>query len=80
MKNITITLEEQVAKWARLRAAELNTSVSRLVGKMLGESMRQERSYDSARRTYLAAEAGQLTSSGKRYPKRDELHDRARLR
>ncbi len=79
MKNITITLEEKVARWARLRAAELNTSVSRLVGKMLGEAMRQERSYETARRAYLAGTGGPL-SGGRRYPAREELHDRARLR
>ncbi len=79
MKNITITLEEKVARWARLRAAELNTSVSRLVGKMLGDAMRQERSYENARRAYLAGKASPLTS-GKRYPRRTELHDRTSLR
>ena len=35
MKNVTITLDEKVARWARIRAAELNTSVSRLLGGML---------------------------------------------
>lgn len=80
MKNITITLEEKVARWARLRAAELNTSVSRLVGKMLGEAMRQERSYEIARRSYLSGKPQSLTAGGKRYPRREELHDRAGLR
>lgn len=80
MKNVTITLEEQVAKWARIRAAELNTSVSRLVGKLLGEAMRQERSYEVARRSYLARKAQPLSGGVKTYPRRDELHDRARLR
>jgi hypothetical protein len=79
MKNITITLEEKVARWARLRAAELNTSVSRLVGTMLGDAMRRERSYENARNAYLAGTAGPL-SRGKRYPGREELHDRAGLR
>jgi hypothetical protein len=37
MKNVTITLDEEVARWARIRAAELETSVSRLVGQMLKE-------------------------------------------
>ena len=32
MKNVTITLDEEVARWARVMAAEQNTSVSRLVG------------------------------------------------
>ena len=41
LKNVTITLPEEVAYWARRRAAEENTSVSRLVGKMLEAQMRQ---------------------------------------
>lgn len=79
MKNVTITLDPGVAKWARLRAAELNTSVSRLVGEMLREAMRNERAYDVARRGYLAAEPEPL-SGGRRYPRRAELHGRPGLR
>lgn len=45
MKNVTITLEEEVARWARIKAAHLDTSVSRLVGEMLKEKMEQEQSY-----------------------------------
>jgi len=39
MKNVTITLEEEVARWARIMAAKENTSVSRLVGELLREKM-----------------------------------------
>ena len=39
MKNVTITLDEEVARWARIRAAERDTSLSRLVGKLLREKM-----------------------------------------
>ena len=42
MKNVTITLDEEVARWARIIAAEQNTSVSRLVGEMLREKMIDE--------------------------------------
>jgi hypothetical protein len=35
MKNVTITIEEDVARWARIRAAEEETSLSRRVGEML---------------------------------------------
>jgi hypothetical protein len=41
LKKVTIALQEEVADWARKRAAEENTSVSRLVGKMLEAQMRQ---------------------------------------
>ena len=39
MRNVTITLDEEVAHWARVEAAKRETSVSRLVGEMLGERM-----------------------------------------
>jgi len=48
LKNVTITLTEEVAKWARKQAAEENTSVSKLVGRMLEEKMRQTDEYWAA--------------------------------
>jgi hypothetical protein len=36
--------------------------------------------YDSAMRTFLAKAPVKLGRKGKRYPTREELHDRARLR
>ncbi|HLB35333.1 MAG TPA: hypothetical protein VJL31_02050 [Gemmatimonadales bacterium] len=80
MKNLTVSLDEQVAKWARVRAAELDTSVSRFLGELLRDAMRQERAYDTARRAYLSAQAQPLGRPGRRYPRREELHDRAGLR
>jgi hypothetical protein len=44
-KNITITVSEEVASWARKRAAEENTSVSKLVGRMLENQMRMTDEY-----------------------------------
>ena len=32
LRNVTVTLEEEVARWARLEAARNDTSVSRLLG------------------------------------------------
>lgn len=48
MKNVTITMDERVAEWARLEAARRNTSVSRLVGDILAEKMRREDAYERA--------------------------------
>ena len=74
MKNVTITLDEEVARWARVRAAELDTSVSRLVGQMLKDHMLADKGYDTARRCYLSRKAT-LVSTAK-HPRRDDLHDR----
>jgi hypothetical protein len=45
LKRITITLSEEVALWARNKAAEENTSVSRLVGRRLAKQMRVSDEY-----------------------------------
>ena len=58
MKNVTITLEEDVARWARIRAAELNTSMSRLLGEMLRQMMQEEEGYHAAMRANLVVALG----------------------
>ena len=52
LKNVTITLTEEVALWARKRAAEENTSVSKLVGNMLENQMRLSDGYWHAYRKW----------------------------
>jgi plasmid stability protein len=76
MKNVTITLDEEVARWARIRAAERNTSVSRLVGEMLRDKMREEENYRLAMEQYLSQEPRVLRKAGTAYPRREGLHDR----
>jgi len=39
LRNVTVTLEEDVAQWARIEAARRDTSVSRLLGELLKERM-----------------------------------------
>jgi hypothetical protein len=39
LRNVTVTLEEDVAHWARIEAARRDTSVSRLLGELLKERM-----------------------------------------
>jgi plasmid stability protein len=80
MKNITITLDETTAAWARVHAAKHNKSVSRLVGEMLQQHMRESREYGEAMRHWLAKKPFKLKGRRQRYPKREELYDRGRLR
>ncbi len=77
LKNITITVSEETARWARLKAAEENTSVSRLVGRMLEEQMRQT---DEYRRAYARIKRIKPVSgfdASKRLNRAD-LHERRR--
>jgi len=79
MKNVTITLDEDVACWIRIRAAEKEISVSRLVGEMLREKMRKEENYQASRQEYLSPQPQPLKNSDEKYPRRKELHDRQNL-
>jgi hypothetical protein len=53
VKNVTITLDEKTAAWARSHAAERDMSLSRFVGELLEKTMRESREYRRAMRSYL---------------------------
>jgi len=78
MKNVTVTMDDEVADWARLEAARRNTSVSRLVGEMLAEKMRHDDAYERAMREAL--EFRSFGRSEGRYLSRDEIYDRGARR
>jgi hypothetical protein len=59
LRNVTVTLEEDVAQWARIEAARRDTSVSRLLGALLKERI-------SADGNSTAEAADRLASFGKR--------------
>jgi hypothetical protein len=73
MKNVTITMEDAVADWARLEAARRNTSVSRLVGELVAEKMRHDDAYERAMREWLERDLS-FKSDGRPYPKRDDVY------
>jgi len=75
MKKVTITLDEEVARWVRIIAKQQNTSVSRLVGEMLKEKMQEEEAYLLAMENYLAEKPQILKKAGERYPRREELYE-----
>ncbi len=77
MKNITVTVPDDVYRNARIRAAERGTSVSALVGEYL-----QSLSGREAEFSRLEAQQKQIQSQISRFRAhdrldRDQLHDRA---
>jgi len=76
MKNVTITLDQEVAAWARIHAAKHETSVSKLVGQMLKEKMLHEKRYQAAMQHYLSQTPRHLKESGVNYPDRNDIHER----
>ena len=80
MKNLTISVDEKVARWARIWAAERGSSVSKLVGQLLAEQMRHEEGYASAMRRDLSRKPVPLKAAGAPYPSREALYDRGSVR
>jgi hypothetical protein len=80
MKNVTITMDEKVLRWARIRAVEQDTSLSRMVGDMLRQKMEEEQTYQTAMKQFLGQPAQKLKKKKTKYPKREDLHDRGRFR
>jgi hypothetical protein len=78
LRNVTLTLEESVARWARVEAARQDISVSKFLAKILMERMKENDAYEAAQKSALARKPF-LKSDG-RYPTREEVHDRANLR
>lgn len=78
MKNITVSVDDDVYRRARVKAAERDTSVSALVKQYLAALARDEGTFER-----LAREENELRarikdfSAGERLP-RDELHERGR--
>lgn len=80
MKNVTITVDAETAAWARVHAARRNESLSRFVGAILHQHMRESGEYERAMQRWLAEEPVKLKGRAERYPTREELYDRGRLR
>src|SRR3981081_4545819 len=73
LRNVTVTLEEHVARWARMEAARKETSVSRLLGGILRERMQEKDGYEGAMRRALSRKPFLKTDG--HYPSREEAHD-----
>ncbi len=78
MRNVTISMEEKVARWVRLEAARRDLSVSRFLADLVRKQMLSERRYRQALRSALARKPFLKTEG--RYLSREELHERTRLR
>ncbi|MEB4591415.1 hypothetical protein VSS37_10530 [Candidatus Thiothrix sp. Deng01] len=76
MKNVTISLDDEVAQWVRVWAAKQNTSISQLLGVLLRRRMQEENGYQAAMQQFLARAPKALKSKGERYPSRESLYER----
>lgn len=80
MKNVTVTMQEELARWVRVRAAEEGRSVSRWLAELLEGMRRHEDDYEIAMQRFLARQPRKLNWIDDRKPTREELHDRTGIR
>lgn len=79
MKNLTLTVPDEVARWLRVKAAEDDRSVSSWVVDLLERMHRQQDHYEVAMHRYLAMQPRKIEWPGGRKPTREELYDRPGL-
>lgn len=75
-RNITLQLDDEVIRRAKVIAAERDTSVSRLVAEQLSELVKRDDSYEAAHRQVLRQFEQLRGRSGDRHWSRSELHER----
>lgn len=80
VKNITITLDEQTAEWARQAAAEQGKSLSRFVSDSLRAQLPKALSYERSMNSFLSRQPWALRKRGEKLPTREEIHDRGVFR
>lgn len=76
-RNITLSLDEEVLREARVLAAKKGLSVSALLRSELMRMVVQERKYVKARESAVRRLKRGYSLGGGPLPDRDELHDRA---
>jgi hypothetical protein len=75
-KNITLKLDAEILKEARMLAAEQGSSLSRLLTDKLKELVRERRGYERARKRALARLRSGFHLGWTNPRSRDELHER----
>jgi hypothetical protein len=78
VKNITVAVDDETYRRARIAAAERDTSVSALVKQYLLELARGESAFDRLAREEIELRARIKEFSGEDRLRRDELHKRGR--
>ena len=80
MKNVTITLPEDLARWLRVRAAEDDRSVSGGGPSFWRRCVAGEDEYEVAMKAFMAVKPRRMDWVDGRKPIRADLHDRAGFR
>jgi hypothetical protein len=75
-RNVTLKVDAEILREARILAAEQDSSMSQLLTDKLEELVGERKRYDRARKRALARLRVGMDLGWKRPGKRDELHER----
>ncbi len=75
-QNITVSLDRELIRQARIVAARRGTSVSKLLAAELARTVEEADTYQRAERQALATLDKGFHMGGQPLPHRDELHER----
>jgi predicted transcriptional regulator len=75
-QNLTIRLDRETIRKARVLAAQQGTSVSKLLARYVERMVMDEAAYDAARRRALAHLDAGFHLGGEIHASRDEWHER----
>ncbi len=75
-QNITLSIEKELLKKAKLMAAKKETSVTKLLTEQLARVVSEDEQYDSAKKRALAILKKGFHLGGSIIAKREELHER----
>lgn len=75
-RNVTLKLDAELLKRARVLAAEQGSSISKMLAEKVEEVVRERERYDRARKRALVRLRAGLDLGWTRPGSRDELHER----
>ncbi len=80
VKNITITMPDDLARKVRILAAEADTSMSQYLCRLVEEKAAAGDAYQAAMERFLSRKRGGIRTAGGPLPSRESLYDRDVLR
>ena len=75
-QNLTVQLEQETIRRAKILAAQRGTSVSQLVARTIDQLVQDEAKYEAARKQAMALLEKGFRLGGRGAATRDELHER----
>jgi hypothetical protein len=75
MENVTLSLDDEVTRWAQSRATETGKNLAQFLEQILRDQAREDEIYKAAMERYFSLQPTRISEKGE-YPRREELYDR----